>query len=48
MPWRWSGYPTARVLMLGKPTELRPSVPAALQELPGTDINETVKRETDR
>lgn len=48
MPWRWSSYSTAKVLIMCKPTTLGPSVPAALLELSGTDINETVKRETGR
>lgn len=48
LPWSWSSYTTARALTLGKAFKQRASVPAALLELPGTDINETVKRETDR
>lgn len=47
-PGRRSGYPAARVLNQGKSHTLKPSVPAAERKLPGTDINHSVKRGTDR
>lgn len=47
-PGRRSGYPAARVLNQGKSHTLKPSVPAAEQKLPSTDINHSVKRGTGR